>query len=347
MATKSYIRRRAALVASSMLALFSLPSCEKDVVEEPVPAEEPKAGLTLVVSVPETRAAVTPYEGDVMSLDLLVFRNGALDASQRVTGTALRSIGAEVSAGVPVHWKVVANAPAGAFGSVTTESAFESALTYLTDGTASSLVMGASGSVTVTQGAEPVPVTLDRYSCKVTVESLEMKWMDTLDDPVVTLERIVLVNVVGSTPYTGVPAIGPIWYNALDVDDDLPAYVRDMTVADYGSRRITSSASFDVTSSLYCMPNPTSNNTNSLNTPTWSERCTRVAVEVKVNGVSNWYPVTLPSMLCNRHYVIRRLVLNGPGSQGPDWPVERDDVSFSVDILPWLTNDIAPVWTGD
>ena len=345
MATISYIRRKAVPAVTALLSLCALFSCGKEVPEEPVAAET-KAGLTLVVSVPETRAAVTPYEGDVKSLDLLVFRGGVLDASRRVTGTALTSVGAEVSAGVPVHWKVVANAPAGAFSSVTTESAFDSALTYLTDGTASTLVMGASGTVTVTDGSETVPVTLDRYACKVTVESLEVKWLDDLDDPTATLERIVLVNVVGSTPYTGVPATGQLWYNRMGVDADLPAYVRDMTVADYGSRAVTSAVT-GVASPLYCMPNPVSNNDNGVTAPVWSERSTRVAVEIKVNGVSNWYPITLPSMLCNRHYVIRRLTVNGPGSDGPDIPVTRDDVSFSVTVMDWTDNDIAPVWADD
>jgi len=343
MATITYMRRKAVLAASALLALSALLSCEKETVEEPA---EPKVGLTLVVSVPETRAAVTPYESDVTSLDLLVFRGGVLDSSERVTGTALTSVTAEVPAGVPVHWKVVANAPAGTFSSVVTEAGFDSALTYLTDGTASSLVMGASGSVTVQQGSEAVRASLDRYACKVSVESLEVKWLDELESPVATLERIVLVNVVGSTPYTGVPATGSLWYNRMGVDADLPAYVRDMTVTDYGSRSIGSAVT-DVTSPLYCMPNPTSNNDNSANAPEWSERCTRVAVEIKVDGVSNWYPISLPSMLCNHHYVIRRLVVKGPGSDGPDKPVTRDDVSFSVDVLPWTENDIVPVWAGD
>ena len=149
MATNTDIRPLAVLAAAALTALLSV-SCEKEDGGLTVPAGECRTALTLVVSAPQTRSAVTPHESDVVTLDLLAFRasDGLLDASARVSGGADK-VSAEVSAGVPLRWKVVANAPAGAFGSVTTESAFEAALTSLTDGGTSSLVMWSAGELTV------------------------------------------------------------------------------------------------------------------------------------------------------------------------------------------------------
>ena len=348
MATKSITRKGSVPMCLILGAALLLSSCEKETAGAPEPAGESRTRLTLVVSALQTRASVTPHEGDVVSLDVLAFRagDGTLDASSRVTGSGLTSVSADVSAGVPLRWKVVANAPSGAFASVTTEAGFESALTSLTDGTVSSLVMGASGTVTATDGTGPVSAGLDRYCCKVTVESVAFAWTDSFQEtPVVTVERIALVNVVGTTPFSGVPAAGELWYNRMGIEEGLPDYVRDMTVKDYGSLPVGPSP-VDVASPLYAMPNPVSNNVNSANSPEWSERCTRVAVELKVNGTSYWYPVDLPSMECNRHYIIRRLTVTGPGSMGPDYPVTRDGVTFTVDVTPWEDNDVVTDWTG-
>ena len=347
MATYTDIRS-AAFLAVALTALLTV-SCEKEDGGLPVSADACRAGLTLVVSAPQTRSAVTPHESDVVTLDLLAFRasDGLLDASARVSGGADR-VSAEVSAGVPLRWKVVANAPAGAFGSVTSESAFDSALTSLTDGGPSSLVMWSAGELTVTEGQGPVSAPLSRYACKVSVESLEVRWLDTFTvPPAVTLERAVLVNVVGTAPYSGVPQAGGVWYNRMGVDPDLPADVGDMTVAEYGSVRVASSGALSVASPLYCMPNPVSNNDNSANAPEWTPRSTRVALELLVDGVPNWYPVDLPSMECNRHYVIRRLVIDGPGSQGPDFPVTREDLSFTVEVVPWTDEAVELPAFGD
>lgn len=327
-----------------VVALGLLCSCEKDRGT----AADGRARVSFVVGTPSTRAAVTAHEDEVRSLDVLVFRadDGSLDVHERLTGNGLTGITAEVTAGVPMHWHVVANAPEDALDGFVSEERMLGSVTFFMDGTTSSLVMHAGGDVTVrAEGNQPVCAVLDRYTCKVTVESLSVKWIDSFTTPpVVSLERIVLVNAVGSTPWSAVPAAGDVWYNKMGVDSSLGAFEKDMLVKEYGSRSIGSSAPVDVASPLYCMPNPISNSWNSVNAPSWSPRNTRVAVELKVDGMSNWYPVDLPAMQCNRHYLLKGFTVSGPGSDSPDKPVSRDDVAFSVEILPWGENVLNPVF---
>jgi hypothetical protein len=52
-------------------------------------------------------------------------------------------------------------------------------------------------------------------------------------------------------------------------------------------------------------------------------------------------------MECNRHYVIRRFVIDGPGSQGPDFPVTREDLSFTVEVVPWTDEAVELPAFGD
>lgn len=337
---------RTALSVAFLLSA-ALPSCNR--VELPAEPEVMRT-VSFVVGVPSTRASVTPYEGDVASLDVLVFRteDGRIENANRAEAApgegSLTGVTCSVREGGSYRWYVVANAPQGTlyYG---TEEAFLSGVTLLTHGTATSLVMMDSGTLDNAPSDMAVPVALDRYACKVTVESVTMDWPDafTLYSSV-TLGRVVLVNVVGSTPWSGVPAAGDLWYNRMGVDSGLPEYVADMTVKDWGGMALVEGVAASVASPLYAMPNPTVNDVNSLNAPEWSPRCTRVAVEVLLDGTANWYPVDLPAMRCNTHYVIRSLILKGPGSAGPDRPVERDDVRFTVTVEPWGENKVVTVY---
>ena len=139
--------------------------------------------VSFVVGVPSTRASVTPYEGDVASLDVLVFRteDGRIENANRAEAApgegSLTGVTCSVREDGSYRWYVVANAPQGTlyYG---TEEAFLSGVTLLTHGTASSLVMMDSGTLDNAPSDMAVPVALDRYSCKVTVESVTMDWPD-------------------------------------------------------------------------------------------------------------------------------------------------------------------------
>ena len=322
-------------------------SCNK---QGPVPErEEPRSTVSFTIGESAgTRASVTPYEDVVSSLDVLCFRtqDGSFGNSNRVVasdGAPLTAISTELQDGVSYDWYVVANAPAGSLA-YANRTAFLAGLTGLVDGTQTSLVMMGRGTVLASEGGDPVPVALDRYACKVTVKEVCVDWPDAFSSySSVTLGRIALVNVVGTTPWSGVPAAGELWYNRMTVDYTAPAYVQDMTVKQYGFS-LSQGEAKDVESPLYCMPNPVTSNKNSKNAPEWSPRSTRVAVELLLDGFPNWYPVDLPAMTCNTHYLINRLTVKGPGSQGPDWPVERDDVQFTVTVQPWVEGEVVPVF---
>ena len=323
------------LMASAALAALLTAGCGKDAVRT-------RSGRTEVVftTVFRTKAAVSSHEDHIASLDLLVFRcdNGQLDAYNRSTGGT--AVSGNLSVGVSVRYYVVANAPEGVLSSFADEASFLGAKTLLSQSTASSLLMHGSGSFTVVSGSSAVPVSLDRYVSKVSVQRVEVKWLDSfVTPPSVTLGRVALVNAVGDCPWSGTPEAGSLWFNRMeieDVDDGTPAManVGDMLSASY-SLPVPDSAPLVLTGSLYAMPNPTSNGVNSATDPLWSPRNTRVAVELLVDGVSNWYPVDLPGMLGNRHYIVTNFAVLGPGADSPDKPVSRSEVEMDVIVQDW------------
>ena len=62
---------------------------------------------------------------------------------------------------------------------------------------------------------------------------------------------------------------------------------------------------------------------------------TCLAVELLVDGVSNWYPVPLPPMRRNHHYLIRTLTVLGPGADSPDAAVTRKEFTFDASVEAW------------
>lgn len=314
----------------ALLSLLLAVSCGR---EEVLPA---RVDVVFEASVPSVRSAVTSHEDDIVRLDLLAFRadDGTLDASGHSEGST--RVSASLTGGTAIRWWIVANAPDGALDGFPDEASFLAGTTLLGHTTDRSMVMRSSGSVTPGPSTGTVRAYLDRYACKVSVGTVSVSFGDAWPDPgEVTLGRIVLVNARGDVPWSGSPSPDGTWYNRAGLDASLPSGVADLLVWEGGHAAVGSSP-VTVGASLYAMPNPVSNGVHSGNTSSWSPRSTRVALELLLSGTSHWYPVDLPAMECNRHYVLD-MTVRGPGSGSPDIPVDREAVLFSTSVKPWGT----------
>ena len=317
--------------------IIGLPvSCTKDsqaFTPAPAPVRE---GETVSATFSAVRPEPKQYvggEGDgIASLDLLIFRasDGLLAASARVNGE--EEISADVTAGMTMDWYIIANAPDGTFSSFTEEATFLSALTPLTYTSPTSMVMHAEGTTAFTSSTGTVEAPLSRYASKVTVNDVSVPWLDSFATaPSCSVERVGLINVVGTAPWSGTPATGSVWYNRSGFDGTLSAALRSMLLWDDGVT-VTAGEAATVGESFFAMPNPITG--GDYGTP-WSERGTRVALELLVGGQANWYMIDLPAMEGNHHYVLNEVVILGPGATAPDLPLDRSSVSFGIEILDW------------
>lgn len=331
-------------VLTAVCCLFPLlTACRKEVREE-APME--KRTVVFGADAPHTRSSLSGHEGDVRSLDVLVFRrqDGSLDAHARSTATGgdgnVTSVSAEVTYGLQHDWYVVANAPEDAFDAVSSKQDFVSGRVLL-EGSEPYLAMYQAGSISSWPSEGPVSVYLERYACKVSVGSVTVAWEDAFAMPGgVRLGRIALVNAVASCLWSGTADQDAVWLNRMGVDTE----AGEAVVADLGGVEMSGGVAVQTGSPLYCMPNGVVNGHDSANHPEWTARPTRVAVEILIGGVSNWYPVTLPSMARNTHYRVNSLTVTGPGAAGPDFPVTRDDVQFSVEIVPWSDFEVPTMY---
>lgn len=294
------------------------------------PASATKGGI-------EATGAVVS-DDTVESLSVFVYRSatGSLESSVRSEGAVAQ---VDVPSDMSLQWHVVANIPEGESVSCDTPDELNSSL-WKPDSLSAPFAMTGTGSGSFS-GGESVSVSLRRLVSRVTLQKVTPAFLGTsYKDASVTLTRVFLLNVAGSCPYSGTPSSDvSLWYNKLTLDASLPEGIAGGLVKDY-SLSLSDASSVTLGTQLYCCPNPIGNGIDSSTEPSWSARNTRLIIELSIDGVPNYYPITLPAMSCNTDYVIREAVLLGAGASSPDMPVSRDAMRFSIQVNAWGTDAV-------
>lgn len=311
--------------------------------EDVIPAD--RARVQFFVEAPATKAALgAGAESLIRTLDLFVFHssNGGLES------TAHSDVSSSVSVNLPTEesldWFLIANLPAFRMDGVATLDDLLSRVTYLSD-TDGAMVMSVSGTTLIpasSRGEEVNlgPYAVERYACKISVEDITVDWLgDFATVPSCMVDRLIVMNARLCEPLSGVPSAldDAYWLNKLtdEAADSDPSSREGRLAYDSPSLSVISAAKTALGSVLYAMPNPSVSDENALDTP-WAPRRTRLCIRLTVDGVSQWYPVDLPAMERNHHYVVEDLVIKGPGTPGPDQGIDRTAIAFRVSVTPWV-----------
>ncbi len=318
---------RNALLLTVIAALPLLAGCVADTT---IP-DEPLQALRFSV-----KGASLPSIGEgVGSLDLLAFRSsdGVLCARERFSGGDL-AFSLPRGKGYTVY--LFANAPEGLLDGLLREGDLKGKSLLLSEDDPAHPVMGAW--VSVPSGYDPgkdgpLAFSLRRYLSKVTVGDVTVRWLEDYPSvPTCTVSRMALMSAKGSVPLVGAPSAEGEWHNCGTLEPVLPG------VLSAGSTwPVTGPGATRVGCSLYAMPNPSDGGGWGL---PWSVRKTRIAIELTIQGVSNWYPVDLPAMESGCEYLVSEVVITGPGADGPDEKIERSKIEISLEVRPWETETI-------
>ena len=304
---------------SFLLALILLSACEKQA------GETPAARLSL---------NALPASGleEVHSLDLLVYRagDGMRDAYLKTGGKS--SLQVSVTRGQRLHWYLIANAPASAqLEACEKEETFLSSELLLSQAVSDGLVMLASG---ISPGSGEA--ILRPYACKITLQGLSVPWRDSFyPAPACILERVVLVNVRGSVQYGGIPSAlaDDLWYNPSR--DDAQAPPLDGLLAWNGPVTIPPEGLYGLGISLFALPNPSEG--DETGPENWTPRQTRMALQLRIDNMLQWYSVDLPALQAGTHYLIQEAVITGPGTSQIDSGMHRSEIAFTCTVVPWDT----------
>ena len=298
-----------------------------------VTGEPPVQRVSVAFGVAESKGVT---ESSVQSLDVFLFRaDGTLDSWARANGG---KVSVRVTANIPLTYWVVGNCPQSLSAGIRTEASLRNTLMQLGDNLVRCVMTGRGEDAF---GADrSVAVKLDRLVAKVSIESITASFLDAgFAGQEAVLESVFLANAVGTCPYGGTPFAGTVWYNRMGYE------ASDVDALLYRRYDKPVSASEEILDcNLYCCPNPFSDVSVDVDSaPLWSPRCTRLVVQVRVGSDRYYYGIQLPAMQCNHHYLVRNLILLGPGSDHPDRNVVRNAVRFTVSVNPWIAEPDIPV----
>ncbi|MBR1871914.1 MAG: hypothetical protein IJ795_01750 [Bacteroidales bacterium] len=202
------------------------------------------------------------------------------------------------------------------------------------------------------QESADLPVVVTRAVCKVSLgsvrNSLQEKGWAGKD---VQVEDLFLVNgVSGAFPdpfMAGAqPSVGDFFWCSAKYSPRSGPY------PDFGqdegpecaqaevSGTISPGMSMSIDAALYCCPNPTEDDTQTLSgdllvAAAWAPRHTRLVLQCSIDGHRCYYPVTLPALEENVWYKIEELVIKHFGTDSPDAPLSFTDVGITAHFGGW------------
>ena len=328
--------------AAAFLSLIA-GSCERAQTGGDVPG---RVSVRFVIDGPvRTRVGEVPAEDEqnIGRWALLVFDMDGRRVAEGVSSDD-SGISTELDSGVYTACAVVNVPSAGGrpFSPADYDSLedLESAAVMLEENSPSSLMMYGKQSLSLSGGDNGTKsITVRRLVSKVGVRAVRVDDSGVLAGRTVILSAIYLSNVPGMSslgedlPSGLLPDDASLWHNRLGQRDGSVLLVD----GDLGIE-VSSSTPYAVPHYFYPFPNATSSEEDS-NGPSWSRRCSRLVFEAKVDGVTYYYPVTIPAMERNRTYIIGQAVIKRLGSTVPE-----GDCGSAMDV-EWTVGGPAD-WDG-
>ena len=326
-----------------------------------VPGEkgEPDATVLFRIDDPEgTRATgVSPSdERRVNRWALYLFDkdSGTLSGAVEVEGSDA-PIGKTVTPGTYIACAVVnyATEGTGAFApaSVSTRSALEGTVAYLSHNSVSSLVMYGSEEFTLSEGDNGTKgITVSRLVTRLVVKKVTVN----MERPSDGGKTFVLKGIYVTNAYcrcrlgadyapSEISSTRSLWYNTMGYHtsgsctspgcpDDLLGTRTSINLT------IANGSSYDTVHSFYAYPNATQSDQHGLSwNSSYGKRRTRIIIEATLGGTTYYYQVNLPPTARNNSYTIENAVITRPGSTSPaaESPPGSIDVRFSSSTDSW------------
>ena len=315
----------------SLAALLILSSCGKtETVTTPSPEREDEK-IAIVFSLNgECAATAKASSEEVTSLDILIFRasTGQIDSYSRVLGSHASVV---VPKGRELEYRLVANIAEGKLSGVKTLTEFEGTLTDLRDEEPSHPLMIGRGRGTFLSESTTI-VEMTRLISRVILQKITPTYYEP---GTFTLRQVYLINAVGQVSFLLDGAVAH-WYNRTSYEAS-----NTVSVLSTGNLAISNQmSSLDINTTLYTYPNSINEDVFSSQEPSFTPRKTRLVIEASHLGETEYFPITLPSVNPNTTYLIKELIITGPGTSHPDTQISREAVNLTIEIKPWGYNDI-------
>lgn len=292
--------------------------------------------------------------------NLEAYTNSIVQGVDPVTSQPVIQAVVPATTGEREIWAVV-NAPN--LSTVTTLAGLKAATSSLADNSAAHFVM--IGSTTqelssTNDATHPIDIIVRRVVSRVSIKKISGDFKFTMSDARFSVQKIYLINVVGSQPYEiggttadGILSGSTTWLNQLGYSaSGASGLLYDEFASPF---MVTNSAFMTTQHDFYPYPNTygvtRSAATLTLDSPMgeggvyttpFSPRQTMLVIEGRfyenasdLTGVLGYYPIDLPALQRNKCYVIEEVTLSRRPGTEPYKPIETGDAYIQITIQNW------------
>ena len=323
-------------LAAAFACAAALSSCDRQDNVSTSAIEQDTETVTLSVSVgnPSTKSTVAWADEAISKLGVYIFDADGSYAASGYDDTGKSTVDIECQTGSGKTIFALVNYKLGSNASSLTISDMMALTSDLSENDTSAFVMsGMEEDVEITTSSA-ITIDVYRVAAKVSIDKIVNAIADeAYIDSTFTLKGIYLINApVGGYPLCDLEVTSytpSLWKNQ-------GGYVYDSTYDTYlydeVKKNIASKASYETTHEFYCYPNFTEDDSQD---EEWCARKTRLVVEVSLGGDIYYYPISLDEVIRNKHYHFTSLTITLRGSTDPDYPIETENFSYSVEIEDW------------
>ena len=326
-------------LAAAFACAAALSSCDRQDNVSTSEIEQDTETVTLSVSVgnPSTKSTASWADEAISTLGVYIFDADGSYAASGYDDTGESKVEIECQTGSGKTIFALVNYPLDSLGSDTsslTISKMMALTSDLSENSTSAFVMsGMEEDVEITTSSA-ITIDVYRVAAKVSIDEIVNAITDeAYVNTTFILRGIYLINA----PVDGYPLCD------LEVTSYTPSswmnqggYVYDSIYDTYlydeVGATIASKASYETTHEFYCYPNFTEDDSQD---EEWCARKTRLVVEVSLGGDIYYYPISLEEVIRNKHYHFTSLTITLRGSTDPDYPIETENFSYSVEIEDW------------
>lgn len=256
-------------------------------------------------------------EKEVKTLQVLVFRDGFLEASGSSSGSSSVTVSCTIG---PKNVYAVVNGPD--CSGISKESdvrklKFELG-SYVESATELAFAMFGSVEKVSMDASTELVIPVERLVSRVRIDKVSLDFTsDALAQQEFVLDSVYFINAAVEAVLDGVSQAPRVSRTVFDAANG--SRVAFLTCESVG-RKITD-GSFDATSRyFYAMPSPSG---------------TLIVLSVRIGGRRCYYPMSIGPMESNTSYRVSDICITRPGSDSPSKPITFNEMSFSVSVQPW------------
>lgn len=310
---------------AALAAAFAFMACEEMVENVQPVCDDETVTLQVNAMTQSTKSTVDTNGDQIEGVQYLLFhQNGDLEAYRQASDLSTCTFTCTKGMKSVV---VIANSKTD-FSSISNYDEMKEYKSDLLESTIAAPVMEGRYNVNM-ERSRTETILLSRHVSRIMLKSLKLDFsVDHLKDAVVKLKSIYLINLVGEKYYLNQNKESTLWYNKrmAEITD------KDIIYDDCGETVLTNGTPYTTQHVFYFYPNEYR---NSVDSEEWAPRATRCVVELLIDDVLYYYPISFHFVTDSNMEHDMNITITRLGVSSPDVAATSSALTTEVRVSPW------------